>query len=158
MRPEPARIVSDPVPPSAAADDAIVVSAALAIPRAEVSFRASRAGGPGGQHVNTSSTRVELLWDLGGSAALSEAQRALLTTKLGARLDAEGKVRVVVSESRSQRQNRVIGEERLADLVRDALRPRKARRPTKRPRRANEARLADKKKRGDRKRDRRDEF
>ena len=150
--------MSDPVPPqSPGSDDAIVVSPALAIPRAEVSFRASRAGGPGGQHVNTSSTRIELLWDLGGSTALSEAQRALLTTKLAARLDAEGRVRVVVSESRSQRQNREIAEERLAGLVRDALKPRKSRRPTKRPRRANEARLADKKKRGDRKRDRRDD-
>ena len=150
--------MSDPVPPSAGSDDAIVVSAALAIARGEVSFRASRAGGPGGQHVNTSSTRIELLWDLPGSTSLDEAQRAVLTAKLAARLDADGRVRVVVSESRSQRQNRVIAEARLADLVRDALRPRKTRRATKRPRRANEARLSDKKKRGDRKRDRRDDF
>jgi ribosome-associated protein len=65
-------------------------------------------------------------------------------------------VRVVVSESRSQRQNREIAEERLAELVAAALQVRKRRRPTKRPRRANEARLADKKRRGERKRDRRD--
>lgn len=150
--------MSDPVPPqSLGSDDAIVVGAALVIPRGEVSFRASRAGGPGGQHVNTSSTRIELLWDLRGSTCVSEGQRALLTTKLAARLDAEGRVRVVVSESRSQRQNREIAEARLAELVRDALKPRKSRRPTKRPRRANEARLSDKKKRGDRKRDRRDD-
>ena len=150
--------MSSPLPPSSgSSDDAIVVTPALAIPRAEVQFRASRAGGPGGQHVNTSSTRVELLWDLARSAAVSEGQRALLQEKLAGRIDAEGCVRVVVSESRSQRQNRDIAEERLAAIVGDALRVPKRRRPTKRPRRANEARLADKKKRGERKRDRRDE-
>ena len=150
--------MTDPLPASAGSDDAIPVTPALAIPRSELSFRASRAGGPGGQHVNTSSTRVELLWALARSTAVDEAQRAVLREKLGGRLDAEGNVRVVVSESRSQRQNREIAEERLAGLVRDALRPRKARRPTKRPRGANEARLAEKKKRGERKRDRRDEY
>ena len=149
--------MSDPVR-TPADGDAIAVTPALSIPRAELSFRASRAGGPGGQHVNTSSTRIELLWDLERSAAVSEAQRALLREKLAARIDAAGSVRIVASESRSQRQNREIAEERLADLVRAALKPRKARRPTKRPRRANEARLSDKKKRGDRKRDRREGF
>jgi ribosome-associated protein len=149
--------MSDAVPAPPGGDDAIPVTRALAIPRAELSFRASRAGGPGGQHVNTSSTRIELLWDLERSAAIDEAQRALLREKLAGRLDAAGNVRVVASESRSQRQNREIAEERLATLVRDALKPRKARRPTKRPRRANEARLSDKKRRGERKRDRRDD-
>ena len=150
--------MSSPIPPSPPPDDAIVVTPALAIPRGELQFRASRAGGPGGQHVNTSSTRVELLWDLARSAVVDEAQRATLQERLAGRLDAEGSVRVVVSESRSQRQNREIAEERLAALVADALRVRKRRRPTKRPRRANEARLADKKKRGDRKRDRREGY
>ena len=149
--------MSDPAR-SSPDDDALVVTAALSIPRAELSFRASRAGGPGGQHVNTSSTRIELLWDLEQSTAVSDAQRDLLREKLAGRLDATGSVRVVASESRSQRQNRETAEERLADLVRAALKPRKARRPTKRPRRANEARLSDKKKRGDRKRDRREGF
>lgn len=143
----------EPAPP---AEGALVVSRSLVIPRSELRVRVSRAGGPGGQHVNTSSTRVELLWDLAGSGAVSESQRLVLQEKLAGRLDAEGSVRIVSSESRSQRQNRDLAEERLADLVRAALTPRKARRPTKRPRRANEARLADKKKRGDRKRERRD--
>jgi ribosome-associated protein len=141
---------------AAPAEGALVVSRSLVIPPTELRVRVSRAGGPGGQHVNTSSTRVELLWDLAGSGAVSDAQRRLLQEKLAGRLDAEGNVRIVSSESRSQRQNRDAAEERLADLVRGALTPRKARRPTKRPRRANEARLADKKKRGDRKRERRD--
>ena len=150
--------MSSPLPPSSAgSDDAIVVTPALAIPRAELQFRATRAGGPGGQHVNTSSTRIELLWDLARSAAVSEGQRQLLQEKLAGRLDAAGCVRVVVRESRSQRQNREIAEERLAEIVAGALAVRKRRRPTRRPRRANEARLAEKKKRGERKRDRRGE-
>lgn len=149
--------MSDPVPPSSGSDDAIAVTRSLGIPRSELQFRATRAGGPGGQHVNTSSTRVELLWDVEHSAVVNEAQRSTIREKLAGRIDAEGSVRVVASDSRSQRQNREIAETRLAALVRDALKPRKPRRPTKRPRRANEARLADKKKRGERKRDRRDE-
>ena len=152
--------MSAPVTPSPAEEeggDALVVSSALAIPRSELLFRASRAGGPGGQHVNTSSTRVEVVWNVEQSPALSEGQRETLRAKLRARLDAAGNVRVVASDSRSQRQNRERAEERLAALLRDALTPRKARRPTKRPRRANEARLSDKKKRSDRKRDRRDD-
>lgn len=149
--------MTDPAPSSlgSAGDDALVVNAAVAIPRAELRYRATRAGGPGGQHVNTSSTRIELLWHPDRSAAVDDAQRAAIREKLAGRLDAEGNVRVVASDSRSQRQNRERAEERLAALLRDALTPRKRRRPTKRPRRANEARLAEKKKRGDRKRDRR---
>jgi ribosome-associated protein len=141
----------------ASATDALVVSATLVIPRVELQFRATRAGGPGGQHVNTSSTRVELLWNVTRSTAIDDTQRATILDKLAGRLDAEGTVRVVSSESRSQRQNRQRAEDRLAELLRTALRPRKTRRPTKRPRRANEARLADKKRRSERKRDRRDE-
>ena len=150
--------MSLPLPPSSSDNhDAIAVTPALSIPRAEIQFRATRAGGPGGQHVNTSSTRIELLWDLARSAAVSEAQRLVLQEKLAGRLDAAGCVRVVVRESRSQRQNRDIAEERLAELVAEARTVRKRRRPTRRPRGANEARLAEKKKRGERKRDRRGE-
>jgi len=147
-----------PSPLGTGADGPLVVTPALAIPRAELQFRATRAGGPGGQHVNTSSTRIELLWHPGRSAAVDDAQRATIAEKLAGRLDAEGNVRIVASESRSQRQNRERAEERLAALLRDALTPRKRRRPTKRPRRADEARLAEKKKRADRKRDRRGDF
>src|SRR5438045_3325346 len=82
------------------------VTPRLAIPRAELSYRASRAGGPGGQHVNTSSTRIELLWDLNGSTVIDDEQRERLRVKLGPRLDSEGNVRVVASDRRSQKQNR----------------------------------------------------
>lgn len=139
-------------------DDGIVVTPTLTIPRGELQLRASRAGGPGGQHVNTSSTRIELLWDLTHSRVVSEDMRARLMTKLAARLDAEGMVRVVASDRRSQAQNREAAEERLASIVRQALvvpKKRKATRPTAASR---EKRLTEKKKRGERKRDRRRHF
>ena len=93
--------------------------------------RATRAGGPGGQHVNTSSTRVELSWNLERSRAPSEEQRARLREKLASRLDADGNVRVVASSFRSQLRNREDAEERLVALVRRALQVPKVRRKTK---------------------------
>ncbi|MFN2563895.1 MAG: alternative ribosome rescue aminoacyl-tRNA hydrolase ArfB [Gemmatimonadaceae bacterium] len=140
------------------AEDALVVNERLAIPRAELVYRASRSGGPGGQHVNTSSTRIELLWDFARSPALDDASRTRLTEKLAARLDADGKLRVVASDRRSQQQNRAAAEERLAALVRQALvlpRPRKATKPS---RAAKEKRLAEKRRRAERKRRRRPEL
>jgi len=131
------------------------VTTQLAIPRTELSFRASRSGGPGGQHVNTSSTRIELLWDLNGSTVVDEEQRGRLRVKLSARLDSDGRVRVVASDHRSQRQNRLAAEERLASLVRHALVVPKKRRATRPTRAAKERRLSDKKRRGETKRQRR---
>ena len=136
-------------------DGDIIITPALTIPRAELQFRASRAGGPGGQHVNTSSTRVELLWDLSHSTVVSDEQRGRLLTKLAARLDAAGMVRVVASDRRSQSQNRDAAAERLAVLVRQALVVPRKRRPTRPTRASREQRLADKRRRGERKRDRR---
>jgi ribosome-associated protein len=140
---------------SVPAEDALVVDEGLAIPRSELVFRASRSGGPGGQHVNTSSTRIELLWDFARSRVLDEAARARLAEKLAARLDAEGKLRVVASDRRSQQQNRVAAEERLADLVRRALTVPKTRKKTKPSRAAKEKRLAEKRHRSEQKRRRR---
>lgn len=148
--------MTTPLPPSADdADRYLVVNDRVRIPRAELEFRATRSGGPGGQHVNTSSTRVELLWNPSRSAALDDARRALVAERLAGRADAGGTVRVVASDSRSQRQNRERAETRLAALVRDALVVRKKRRPTKPSRAAKEARLSEKKRRGERKRERR---
>ncbi len=134
----------------------LAVNTDVAIPRTELQYRATRAGGAGGQHVNTSSTRIELLWDLPHSTAVSEEQRQRLQAKLAARLDAEGNVRVVASDRRSQQQNRQSAETRLAELVRSALVIPKKRRPTKPTRASKEKRLTDKKHRGERKRNRRD--
>lgn len=133
----------------------LTVTPRLAIPRNELSFRATRAGGAGGQHVNTSSTRIELLWDLRRSVAVDDEQRERLRTKLAARLDSDGMVRVVASDRRSQRQNRIAAEERLAALVRHALVLPKARRATKPGRAAKERRLAEKRRNSEKKRERR---
>lgn len=136
-------------------DGALELSEALAIPRTELVYRASRAGGAGGQHVNTSSTRIELLWNVRQTQALDDAQRARVEEKLASRLDGEGWVRVVSSARRSQGQNREAAEERLVTMIRGALVVPKRRKATKPSRGAKEARLAEKKKRGDTKRQRR---
>ena len=127
----------------------------VAVPRSELEYRASRSSGPGGQHVNTASTRIELLWNLEESRVLSDEQRARLRTRLASRLDSMGNVRVVASTRRSQQQNKQAAEERLAALVRHALHVPKRRRPTKRPKAANERRLSQKKRRAEVKRERR---
>jgi ribosome-associated protein len=137
--------------------DGLRVSDELSIPRSELEFRATRSGGPGGQHVNTSSTRIELLWNLHSSNALSDEQREHIRQRLASRTDAEGFIRVVSSESRSQLRNREAAETRLAEILRRALvRPRK-RIATRPSRSSREARLKDKRLRSEKKRMRRGE-
>jgi len=135
--------------------DSLPVTPEISIPRSELTYRATRSGGPGGQHVNTSSTRIELLWDLSNSQAVGDEQRERLRAKLAPRLDADGMVRVVASDHRSQRQNRMAADERLAALVRHALHVPKKRRKTKPPAAAKERRIKEKKLRSEKKRDRR---
>ena len=131
------------------------VSEGLAIPRWELEFRATRAGGAGGQHVNTSSTRIELLWNVARSTVLDEERRARVAARLATRIDGEGWLRVVSSARRSQQQNREAAEARLAELVRGALVVQRRRRPTKPTRASQEERIRDKKKRSETKRNRR---
>ena len=138
-----------------AKEGVLQLSETLAIPRTELVYRASRAGGAGGQHVNTSSTRIELLWNVRDTRALDEHQRSRVETKLASRLDGDGWLRVVSSARRSQGQNREAAEARLLELIRAALVVPKRRKPTKPSRGAKEARLSEKKKRGDTKRQRR---
>ena len=133
------------------------ITPSLAIPRAELQYRATRAGGPGGQHVNTSSTRIELLWDVASSAAITDEQRQRIREKLAARLDSDGMVRVVASDRRSQQQNRQAADERLVALIRHALHVPKKRRPTKPTKASKEKRLSAKRRRSEKKRDRRAE-
>src|SRR6476660_9805224 len=92
------------------------VTDTIAVPRSELVYRASRSGGAGGQHVNTSSTRIELLWDFQRSAALNDDQKERVRSRLTARIDSEGMVRVVSANRRSQLQNRQAADERLAKL------------------------------------------
>ena len=105
--------------------------------------------------MNTSSTRVELLWDVAHSKAIDDATRAVLAEKLSARLDGQGHVRVVASSHRSQLQNREAAEQKLVGLIRKALVVTKPRRKTRVPRGAVEERLKEKKARAGRKKDRR---
>ena len=135
--------------------DAIRVTPTVAIPRSELVVRATRSGGPGGQHVNTSSTRIEITWDVMRTRSLTDEQRTRVVARLGARVSDEGTVRVVASDSRSQRQNRERAESRLSDLIRRALAVPKARKRTRVPRGAVEARLESKRRLGERKRQRR---
>ncbi len=137
------------------AESWLLVTETTRIPRAELTYRASKAGGAGGQHVNTSSTRIELLWNVRTTTALDEEARARVLAKLATRIDGEGSIRVVSSARRSQGRNRQAAEERLVELVRGALVVQKRRKPTKPSRGAREARLTEKKKRGETKRQRR---
>ncbi len=124
------------------------------IPPNELRFRTARSGGPGGQHVNKTSTKVEVLWNVAGSESLSDAQRERLLAKLSSRIDVRGMLRVASTDSRSQFQNRETAVDRINEIVRRALRVPKPRKKTRPPRRAVENRLAEKKKRAKKKEDR----
>lgn len=138
------------LPEAAVPEHALLrVSDELAIPLAELRYKASRSGGPGGQHVNTSSTKIELEFDVGASPSLTEPQRARIRERLANRIDGDGVLRLSSSSSRSQHQNREDVTSRLGRLIADALTERKPRRKTKVPRAAKEARLKEKKKRAD---------
>jgi ribosome-associated protein len=138
------------------AEGDVQINDRLIVPAAELSYRASRSGGPGGQHVNTSSTRVELVWDVGQSGVLTEEQRERLREKLATRISGEGLLAVSGSTSRSQHRNRQEVTERFAQLVREALEVPKPRRRTRPPRAAAEERLRVKKLRSEAKKRRRD--
>lgn len=133
----------------------IDISPSLRLPLSELHFQASRSGGPGGQHVNTSSTRVELWWDVSASTVLTPQQRHTLMARLATRLTDDGQLRIVSSETRSQARNKDAAVERLRELLTEALRPVKPRRKTKPSRAVKERRLQDKRQRSERKRDRR---
>ena len=115
------------------------------IPREELQARATRSSGAGGQHVNKTSSRIQLSWNVATSAALDDEQRDRLLRKLSPRLTADGTLTITVSDTRSQHRNREIAEQRLNEVVRQALvvpKKRKATRPTKA---AKETRLKEKK-------------
>lgn len=129
--------------------DALLINRRFSLPRSELRFRASRSGGPGGQHVNTAATRIQLSWDVAGSPSLSERRRQLLLSRLGPRLDQHGVLQLTVDTHRSQHRNREEAASRLTSILADALRPRKKRKPTRPPKASKEKRLREKKRRGD---------
>jgi ribosome-associated protein len=128
--------------------DDLRVTPTLSLPSAELEWRFTGSGGPGGQHANTANTRVELTWHVATSSAPGPRQRALLLERLGP------VVRVVVSAERSQARNREIALERLRARVAGALRARPDRRPTRPTRASKERRLEEKRRRAARKRER----
>ncbi len=123
----------------------IFINDRLSIPTAELDFRFSRSSGPGGQHVQRSDTRVELLFNVATSPSLTDEQRARITARLGNQIDGEGVLRVVSSETRSQLENRESAVKRFQALLAAAMRVHKRRVPTKPSAAAREARLTEKK-------------
>jgi ribosome-associated protein len=136
-------------------DADLPVTSALTIPAEELSWRFSRSSGPGGQGVNTTDSRVELSWDVAGSAALAPVLRDRALERLAGRL-VDGTVTIAASQFRSQLRNRQAARARLAALVRDAIAPPDPpRRPTRPSHRARQRRLDDKRRRAEIKRMRR---
>lgn len=125
------------------------------IPGREIELTFARSGGPGGQHVNTSATKVELRFDVAGSPTLDDARKAKITEALGTRMTAEGVLVLQASEYRSQARNRDAVHARLGGLLSSALRPPRPRRKTRVPVRSRRSRLEAKRHRSERKRLRR---
>lgn len=125
----------------------IRISDGVSIPGSEVRFRFSRSSGPGGQHVQRSETRVELLFDVANSPSLTDEARALVLRRLAGYIDSEGVMRVVSSATRSQLDNREDAVARFAALLAAALRQRRKRVATRPSAAARERRLSEKKER-----------
>ncbi|ATL28704.1 alternative ribosome rescue aminoacyl-tRNA hydrolase ArfB [Streptomyces formicae] len=131
-----------------------VIRGSVSLPEAELMWRFSRSSGPGGQHVNTSDSQVELRFDLANTEALPEVWKQRALERLASRL-VDGVVSVRASEHRSQWRNREMAATRLASLLAEATAPPpKPRRATKIPRGINERRLRNKKQRSETKRGR----
>lgn len=119
----------------------------LSIPENEISFVASRSGGPGGQNVNKVSSRITLSFDVRLSTALSDEQKTAVLRSLGKRVNKEGMLQIVSQRTRSQDMNRTDALERFGDLLRRALTPKRPRIKTRVPAGAKQVRLDRKKKR-----------
>jgi len=135
-------------------DDVVQINPGLSIPRSELTYKATRAGGPGGQHVNTSSTRVELWWDVSNSPSLNDAQRARITEKLGKRISDEGFLKLASAVERSQHQNKEEVTSRFARMIDQALKVPKPRKKTKPSKASKQKRLDLKKRQSDKKKNR----
>jgi ribosome-associated protein len=129
--------------------ESIRVTRTLSIPLSEIAFRFSRSSGPGGQHAQKSETRVEALFDVESSAALSPQQKARVTRKAGTVL------RAIAQDERSQARNRELAMERVVEQLREALKIERRRVPTKPSARSRERRLEGKRQRAEVKRLRR---
>ena len=124
----------------------------VSVPEAELEVRAVRSGGPGGQSVNTTDSKVELRWDVASSTALSDAQRSRLLERLASRLTSDGVLILTGSEHRSQHRNRAAVLARFRAIVGEALAPPRQRRRTRPSRASQQRRLDQKRRRGELKR------
>jgi ribosome-associated protein len=129
--------------------ESIRVTRSVRLPLSEIELRFSRSSGPGGQHANTSETRVEALFDVEDSQALTPTQKRRVLARAGPM------IRAVAQDERSQWRNRELAVERVADQLREALRVERRRVPTKPSAAARERRLAEKRRRSETKRLRR---
>ena len=133
------------------ADD-VVVRGSIVIPQSELTWRFSRSSGPGGQSVNTTDSKAQLVFDLANTPSLPEHLKARALERLDGKLT-DGTVVITASEQRSQLQNRRAAERRLADTLREAISPPpRKRRPTKPSKAATDRRIKEKKSRGQTKR------
>jgi ribosome-associated protein len=130
--------------------ESIRVTRSVVLPLSEVELRFSRSSGPGGQHANRSETRVEAVFDVEASQALTEIQRRRVLARVGPT------IRAVAQDERSQWRNRELAIERVAEQLREALRVERKRVPTKPTRASRERRLEDKRRRSETKRLRRE--
>lgn len=128
------------------------------IPIAEIQISFVRSSGPGGQHVNKTSTQAELVFDLAHSPSINEADRAWLMSRLASKLDSSGILRVTSQEYRSQLRNKQDALEKLESMLRSAIVRPKPRKKSKPPRSAVEKRIGTKKKAGEKKRLRQEKF
>ena len=126
--------------------DDLVIQEGIVIPGHELEFATSRAGGPGGQHVNKSNTRITVRWNLVDTSALDENQKNRVLNKLANELTTEGEIIIHNASSRSQMQNKKAALSLLAEKIRNALHVPKKRMKSKMPKGAKEARLQSKKK------------
>jgi ribosome-associated protein len=126
----------------------------LSIPEEELTFTASRSGGPGGQNVNKVNSRVTLRFDVEASRSLSTEQKRRVISRLATRVSGEGVMRVVARSSRSQAVNRDAAEERFAELLRIALAPSKLRIKTALPAAKRRSRVEEKRHHSEIKRER----
>ena len=130
-------------------DDPLAIGRGVAVPLSEVELRASRSSGPGGQHANVTASRIEAVFDVWESSALSDEQKRRISARLGP------VVRAVAQDTRSQTRNRELAVERLRERLASALVVPRARRASRPSRRARARRVESKRRRGDLKRGRR---
>lgn len=134
------------------------ISDKISIPLSEIEISFTRSSGPGGQHVNKTSTQADLTFDLQNSSSILNEDRAWLISRLGTRLDTEGRLRITSQEYRSQLRNKTAAIEKLQSMLADGLVRPKKRKKSKPSKAAKEKRLESKKKAGEKKRMRSERF